>query len=117
SISILPTASTHAYYHADGIGNVTALANTSAAIVAKYVYDAFGNLIAKSGPLADANLYRFSSKEAHLNSGLVYYLYRYYDANLQRWLNRDPLGDFAVFNNPVSILRRIEFMPKITLTK
>jgi hypothetical protein len=37
----------------------------------------------KSGLFADANLYRFSSKEAHLNSGLVYYLCRYYDPNLQ----------------------------------
>jgi RHS repeat-associated protein len=44
------------------------------------------------GPLAAANLYRFSSKEFHVNSGLVYYLYRFYEPNLQRWPNRDPLG-------------------------
>jgi RHS repeat-associated protein len=43
--------------------------------------------------LADANLYRVSSKELHPASGLVYYLYRFYDANLQRWLNRDPLEE------------------------
>src|SRR5206468_2532399 len=43
--------------------------------------------------LADANLYRFSSKEFHTTSGLHYYLYRYYDAGLQRWLNRDPIGE------------------------
>ena len=24
---------------------------------------------------------------------LKYYLYRYYDPNLQRWPNRDPLGE------------------------
>src|ERR1700729_3276143 len=40
-------------------------------------------------------MYRFSSKEWHQNSGLVYYLYRFYDSNLQRWINRDPLGDFG----------------------
>ena len=28
-----------------------------------------------------------------LNSGLVYYLYRFYDPNLQRWLNRDPIAE------------------------
>jgi RHS repeat-associated protein len=90
--------SNSSFYHSDGNGNVTMLINPSQYIVAKYLYDAFGNMISKSGLLADANLYRFSSKEAHLNSGLVYYLYRYYDPNLQRWLNRDPVteGGFQV---------------------
>jgi RHS repeat-associated protein len=83
------------YYHSDGNGNVTMLINPSQAIVAKYLYDAFGNVLSKSGLLADANLYRFSSKEAHPNSGLVYYLCRYYDPNLQRWPNRDPLGELG----------------------
>ena len=81
------------YYHSDGNGNVTMLIDSFQGIVAKYLYDAFGNIISKSGLLADANLYRFSSKEAHPNSGLVYYLYRYYDPNLQRWPNRDPLTE------------------------
>ncbi|MGA2175353.1 MAG: RHS repeat-associated core domain-containing protein [Verrucomicrobiota bacterium] len=81
------------FYHADGNGNITMLINSSQAIVAKYLYDAFGNMLSKSGSLADANVYRFSSKEWHANSGLVYYLYRYYDPNLQRWLNRDPLEE------------------------
>ena len=84
-----------AFYHADGNGNVTMLVNSAQAVVAKYLYDAFGNTLSLSGPLAFANLYRFSSKETHQNSGLVYYLYRYYDPNLQRWPNRDPLGEFG----------------------
>jgi RHS repeat-associated protein len=90
------------YYHCDGNANVTMLINNSQAIVAKYLYDAFGNIISKSGLLADANIYRFSSKEAHPNSGLVYYLYRYYDPNLQRWPNRDPLSDYGslVYSEP-----------------
>src|SRR5258708_6737241 len=62
-------------------------------LAAGYRYDPFGNLISKSGSLADANIYRFSSKEIHLNSGMYYYLYRFYDPNLQRWINRDPLGE------------------------
>jgi hypothetical protein len=45
--------------------------------------------------LVDANRYQFSSKEKDSNSGLIYYLYRYYDPNLQRWPNRDPLGDIG----------------------
>jgi RHS repeat-associated protein len=88
----------HAYYHADGNGNVTALVNAQQRIAARYLYDPYGNVVAMSGPLADANLYRFSSKEVHPVSGLVYYLYRYYDPNLQRWVNRDPIGEAGGLN-------------------
>jgi RHS repeat-associated protein len=50
-------------------------------------------MLSMYGSLADANSYRFSSKEWNQNSGLYYYLYRLYDANAQRWLNRDCLGE------------------------
>src|SRR5439155_3580917 len=36
---------------------------------------------------------RFSSKEVHVLSGMYYYGYRFYDPNLQRWINRDPIGE------------------------
>ena len=88
-------AQTSAYYHADANGNITCLIDSSQAVVARYLYDPFGNTLSASGSMADANLYRFSSKEYHPNSGLVYYLYRFYDPNLQRWLNRDPLDELG----------------------
>ena len=98
-----------AYYHADGNGNITMLIGTSQMIVAKYLYDPFGNTLAQSGLLADANTYRFSSKEWNANAGLYYYLYRFYDPNLQRWLNQDPIEEDGgnnlynyVANNPVN---------------
>ena len=81
------------YYHSDGSGNITALIDGSQNIVARYEYDAYGRLVGMWGSLAASNLYRFSSKETHVNSGLIYYLYRFYDPNLQRWLNRDPMGE------------------------
>jgi RHS repeat-associated protein len=81
-----------AFYHNDGAGNITTLINSSGQAQARYTYDPLGNLIDKCGSLADANLYRFSSKEHLPNAGLYYYGFRFYDPNLQRWLNRDPLG-------------------------
>src|ERR1043166_8070864 len=75
----------HAFYHADGNGNITYMLNGSQSKVAEYRYDPFGNTISQNGTLADANLYRFSSKEFHIPSGMYYYLYRFYDPNLQRW--------------------------------
>ena len=80
----------HNYYHADGNGNITYLVSSSRTLAASYRYDPFGNMISKSGPYSDANTYRFSSKELHSNSGLYYYLYRFYNPNWQRWINRDP---------------------------
>jgi RHS repeat-associated protein len=86
----------HAYYHVDGNGNVTCPIGSNQSLVASYRYDPFGNTISKGGSLADANVYRFSSKECHTNSLMYYYGHRFYDPNLQRWINRDPLGDESV---------------------
>ncbi len=101
--------STHNYYHADGGGNITYLVNSSQGLAASYKYDAYGNLVSQSGSLASANVYRFSSKEFHANSGLYYYGYRWYAPNLQRWLNRDPIGERYdanlyrfVYNSPLN---------------
>jgi RHS repeat-associated protein len=62
-------------------------------MAASYRYDAYGNTVTASGSLAGANVYRFSSKELVTSGNLYYYGYRFYDPNLQRWLNRDPLGE------------------------
>jgi RHS repeat-associated protein len=67
--------------------------NSSQTLAAGYKYDPYGNTLAMTGSLASANVYRFSSKELHVNSGLYYYGYRWYHPNLQRWLNRDPIGE------------------------
>ena len=111
----------HFYYHADANGNVTAIVNQNQTLVAQYRYDPFGGLVSQSGPLAEINLYRFSSKEFHPPSGLYYYGYRFYDPNLQRWLNRDPSGTkdgpnlYAfVHNRPVNGIDAWGLMPQIT---
>jgi len=88
----------HAYYHADGGGNITALIDGGNRVRARYGHDPFGNLLGISGPLAEANVYRFSSKEAHAASGLCYYGFRFYDPSLQRWINRDPIGEAGGLN-------------------
>ena len=101
----------HNYYHADGNGNITYMVDTNQSMVATYRYDPFGNSISSSGTLASANVYRFSSKERHNNSGMYYYGYRWYDPNLQRWLNRDPIQEEGginlygfVRNSPFSVV-------------
>jgi RHS repeat-associated protein len=88
----------HAYYYADAGGNITSMLDTNNIVVASYRYDPYGNLISSSGTLAAANVYRFSSKEFHANSGLYYYGFRFYDPNLQRWVNQDPIGEAGGIN-------------------
>ncbi len=91
--------SSHALYHADGNGNVTKLIDSgSEASVATYRYDPFGNTLSSSDTLSPPNVYRFSSKELHLASGMYYYGYRFYDPSRQRWLNRDPLLELGGIN-------------------
>ena len=89
------TAQPSVYYHCDNVGNLTALVNSDGTLVGRYWYDPFGNTIALAGAAAEANLYRFSSKEWHEKSGLVYYGNRYCIPALERWLTRDPYGDKA----------------------
>ena len=55
----------HFFYHSDENGNITMLINSLQLPAAKHVYDPFGNTLSSIGPLAEANLYRFSSKGAH----------------------------------------------------
>jgi len=104
-------APAHAFYHADGNGSITALANSQQVLVAKYHYDPFGNILSESGPLSDVNVYRFSSKEYHPASGFSYYGYRWYAANLQRWLNRDPLQE----DGGVNLYRFVENNPIVSI--
>ena len=100
-----------AFYHADGNGNITMLVNSSGAVLAKYLYDPYGNTLGMWGAKAPVNTYRFSSKEIDVKSGLYYYGYRYYEPNLQRWLNQDPIEEMGginlyrfVGNNPISFV-------------
>jgi RHS repeat-associated protein len=88
----------HAFYHYDGNGNVVCMINSEQAVMAKYTYDEYGNTISSSGVLAKRNVYRFSSKEFHEKSGLYYYLYRFYDPSLKRWINVDPIGELGGIN-------------------
>jgi len=112
--SVSSAWSHHAFYHSDGVGNVTALAvprGGDIALAGSYRYDPFGRLIGTPTDLAARNTQRFSSKDWHNPSGFYYFGYRFYDPATQRWLNRDPIGEEGginvygyVYNNPVNLI-------------
>jgi RHS repeat-associated protein len=101
-------------YHVgyDGSGNATTLVNAATgAVAASYEFDPFGNTLKAVGEFAASNPFRFSTKYADAETGLVYYGERYYQPQTGRWLSRDPLGEASgpnvyafVGNNPVSLV-------------
>lgn len=94
----------------DDNGNTLALIESvDGRLVAQYGYGPFGEPIVLRGEASSLNSIRFSSKYSELETGLVYYGYRFYSPTLGRWLNRDPFEEnggsnlYAFsFNNPVS---------------
>lgn len=108
-LALSESPSAHYYYSSDASGNITALLDARRTLVASYLYDPYGNTLFANGSKAALNLYRFSGKEQHPNSGTYYFTYRFYDPGLQRWVNRDPSHEqggvnlYAAFrHNPVN---------------
>lgn len=82
-------SSVTSFYHADGLGSVTSLSNSSGAIAQTYTFDSFGNQTASSGSLT--NPFRYTARESDSETGLYYYRARYYDQNVGRFLGEDPI--------------------------
>jgi RHS repeat-associated protein len=84
----------------DGNGNVVqvldwAAASAPAAIVAKYEYDPYGNVVASGRDYAAVNPFRFSTKYWDADVGMAYYGYRWYWPTVGRWISTDPIGNLA----------------------
>ena len=97
------------YHHYDGNGNVILLSDHTGTASASYRYAAFGRTRYAAGPHASLNPYRFSTKPVEDTTGLYYYGYRFYDAEMGRWISRDPIGEeggqnlyVLTHNSPVS---------------
>jgi RHS repeat-associated protein len=83
----------------DGNGNVTALVDSSSSVVTgQYEYGPFGELIRLSGSVAQANLFRLSSKYLDSESDILHYPRRDYSSSLGRWITRDPLTEMGGLN-------------------
>ena len=98
-VSVYDAAGNKTYfYHTDANKNITELSDENGGIVAHYEYSPFGSLTASSGEYAGENPFRFSSEYSDVETGLVYYNYRYYSPELGRWLSRDPIEEQGGYN-------------------
>ncbi len=74
----------------DGNGNVLAYVDSTGVKVAEYDFNPFGKAVVKTN---ENFKFQFSTKYHDKETGLDYYGYRYYDSDLNRWLNKDPMGE------------------------
>jgi RHS repeat-associated protein len=97
------------FYTSDHLGSIREMTDSTGAIRARYDCDPYGRLTKVFGDLeAD---FGFTGFYRHQASGLNFTLYRADDANLGRWLSRDPIGENGglnlygyVRNNPLSAI-------------
>lgn len=82
----------------DNNGNVMKYVDESGAIVAAYVHDDFGALIAQMGDLEDSLAFGFSTKYLDREVGLIAYQFRYCCPGNGYWLNRDPVEEKGGLN-------------------
>ena len=75
------------YYVADGHGNVRALTDDNGAVTDTYSYDAYGNLIRKTG--ITKNDYRYCGEEYNALIGLYYLRARYMDPTTGTFISMD----------------------------
>jgi RHS repeat-associated protein len=87
------TGTTPYFYTRDHLGSIREMRSTGkkGAIVARFDYDPYGRSTAViSNTLPDFN---FTGLYRHATSNLDLAVYRAYDPDLGRWLNRDPIGE------------------------
>jgi len=104
------------FYHADALGSINYITNDKGNIIENYEYTAYGKptIKDKNGKEIEkssiGNPFMFTAREYDFETGLYYYRARYYNPNMGRFLQEDPIGfsggDLNLYayvqNNPVN---------------
>jgi RHS repeat-associated protein len=75
------------YYHADGLGSICLLTDTEGTQTDSYIYDAFGEVEARTG--STVNEYLFTGEQFDPNLNQYYLRARYYDQSIGRFRSMD----------------------------
>ena len=77
------------YYVLNLQGDVVKLVDGGGTSVASYAYDAWGNILASSGSMAEKNPLRYRGYYYDSETGFYYLQSRYYDPATRRFINAD----------------------------
>ena len=100
------------YYHFDGLGNTIAITDSSGNVVNKYSYDEHGKVLNQEEAISNPFKYVGRYGVMDEGNGLLYMRARYYDPEIGRFINKDPIG-FAggdlnlyayVANDPINFI-------------
>jgi RHS repeat-associated protein len=84
------------YYHQNALGSTEAITDSTASVVERDAYDAYGSPTAL--PSAIGNPYLFTGRQLDAETGIYFYRARYYDPGKGRFLQRDPLEYVSSMN-------------------
>ena len=102
----------------DAQGNVIALTDETEKIVARYIYDAWGNvsvmdnngvIISDSGYIGNINPFRYRSYYYDTETKLYFLKTRYYDPEVGRFISPDSI-EYTLFEKPELVKRGIEII-------
>lgn len=73
-------------------GDIIRMVDKDGETVAEYRYDAWGNIVYRSGLVSDINPYRYRGYRFDLETGLYYLNSRYYDSSIGRFISADSIN-------------------------
>ncbi|WP_309400922.1 RHS repeat-associated core domain-containing protein [Cerasicoccus maritimus] len=82
----------------DGGGNITSYVEPSGELIVSYDYGPMGEKHIETSLSTIEVCFNFSTKYEDVDTGHLYYGYRYYDPTSGRWLSRDHIGESGGFN-------------------
>tara|TARA_B110001454_G_scaffold28073_1_gene27451 strand:- start:45847 stop:53748 length:7902 start_codon:yes stop_codon:yes gene_type:complete len=103
------------FYLKDNIGSIAKVVDLSGSVIQSYQYSAYGKIVGIfdggnnsviSNPKINTS-YTFSGREFDGETGLYFYRARMYDANLGRFLQKDP--DPGKINMPNSLINKYSY--------
>jgi RHS repeat-associated protein len=88
--SSIYTGNLSIFYHADGLGSIVALTNSSGVVTTRYAYDPYGETEVAGTDVPQP--FRFTGREWDAETGLYFYRARYYSPDMGRFISEDPIG-------------------------
>ncbi len=85
----------------DAIGSTVAMTDSTGAVVNKYAYGIFGQIIAQGEQVGNSFKYVGAFGVMDEGNGLYYMRARYYDPEVGRFISKDPIGLAGVGKSPL----------------